>query len=307
MPDNSIDPMAIDEGGPYGGSGFGSGFGSPGPPEETGGGSAIQQSVSSEDEYARKVGRRRPMLGQPRGPAMDGPDPQMVQAVMHHFLQLLQGGMGGSLPMRAFAQGGVVRQPTIGLLGENGPEAVVPLSQPSMGAVPQASNRGTGIGYAYGAPKLGISTARQFQQPPAAQGLQPGTYNAGMIPWILGGANQAGFFGAEPPQSILDAVRQQSIADSQAQARSARLGLMGNASVDPSTYGFQALMSDLQGQQNTAKAVNDANLALRMKQMDFLQKLFAGELGFQQQMGLQREAPKPGNSIGVGPVGFSWS
>jgi hypothetical protein len=48
----------------------------------------------------------------------------------------LSGGSGGSLSafggsLKAFAKGGVVTEPTIALLGENGPEKVIPLRQSS--------------------------------------------------------------------------------------------------------------------------------------------------------------------------------
>lgn len=234
------------------------------------------------------------MVGQPRGPAMDGPDPQMVQAVMHHFLQLLQGGMrspsqgpmGGSLPMRAFANGGVVNQPTIGLLGEAGPEAVVPLQTQQGGPVDSGDPVAEDFKRRY--------AARHGQvYNPAPAGI-PGTSGYGAIPWFLGGAQQAGFFGANPPQGILDSIRQRIIADNAAQARSARLGLMGNASIDPSTFGFQALMSDLQGQQNLQHGLSSADLALRQQQLDFLQKLLMQQAGFGAQQVLQREQPGQG-------------
>lgn len=296
------------------------------------------------------------MMGQERGSAMQ-PDPQMIQMVMGHFLQMLQGagGMGtptmsngnpqinaalgkqfvqqnaepppptvmprgawdwtqgmvdslrpllrnrdmelhgigplkngssswsGSLPMRAFARGGIVNRPTIGLLGEEGPEAVVPLGGQAQGSSP-------------------LGQFRAMQPQPNMQG----TSNAGAIPWFLGAGQQAGAFGPHPPQAIMDATRQRIIADNAAQARSARLGLMGRTDVDPSTYGFQALMSDLQGQRNLQQGLSEADLKLRQQQMEFLQKLLFGEQGFQQASALQRSAPREGGGIKLGPVGFGW-
>lgn len=42
--------------------------------------------------------------------------------------QQSQGGGGGGKPMKKLADGGVVRSPTVALIGESGPEAVVPLT-----------------------------------------------------------------------------------------------------------------------------------------------------------------------------------
>ena len=53
------------------------------------------------------------------------------------------------IPERSFAEGGIVKRPTIALIGEDGPEAVVPMTKPGRaGAVAQ----GAGIG---GGPQIG--------------------------------------------------------------------------------------------------------------------------------------------------------
>jgi hypothetical protein len=230
------------------------------------------------------------------GPVDNGIDMDLVAQIAQTFSQMMGG--GGSLPMRAFATGGVVNRPTIGLLGENGPEAVVPLGQ-------------YGQQSGYGQPQQAQSSAFQSPQqqggwmtqvrPQAPQpGQQPAQapYGYGAIPWLLKGGADAGAYGPNPPQAIMEAVRQRLIADSAAQGRSARLGLAGRSDVDPSTYGFQALMSDLQGQQNVSRGMNDADLQLRMKQMEFLQRLLFGEQqgGWGQVLGRENRAQE----------GFDW-
>jgi hypothetical protein len=60
----------------------------------------------------------------------------------------------------AMQAGGVVTQPTVALIGEAGPEAVVPLSQPPSGANPNATPDEVG---------------QYIQQASMARGIDPGT------------------------------------------------------------------------------------------------------------------------------------
>lgn len=91
-----------------------------------------------------------------------------------------------------------------------------------------------------------------------------------------------GVFGLNPPPEIMNAIRTQAVGDANAQQRAARLGLQSRGDIDPSTYGFQSLMSDLQGQRGTAQALNQANLGLRQGQLDNYWRLLNSLLGAQQ-------------------------
>lgn len=88
-----------------------------------------------------------------------------------------------------------------------------------------------------------------------------------------------GIFGPNPPPGILAAIRGQAVQDAGARERSARLGLQTRGDTDASTYGFQALMSQLGGQDQTARAMSGADLALRQQQLAFLQNLLGQYLG----------------------------
>jgi len=105
---------------------------------------------------------------------------------------------------------------------------------------------------------------------PFSQGTNPGWSTV----WDLlrnavtgGDPNFGGAFGLNPPQAIMDAIRSGAIADAGAQERAARLGLQSRGDADPSTYGFQALMSQLGGQDRTARTLSEANLGLRQQQL----------------------------------------
>lgn len=88
-----------------------------------------------------------------------------------------------------------------------------------------------------------------------------------------------GVFGINPPPEIMNALRSDMIGDANANQRAARLGLQSRGDADPSTYGFQSLMSDLQGQRGVSDAMNRANLGLRQGQLDNYWRLLLGMLG----------------------------
>ena len=104
--------------------------------------------------------------------------------------------------------------------------------------------------------------------------------------YLGGDPNKGGAFSMAPPQYIMDAIRSRGIADAGAQERAARLGLQSRGDADPSTYGFQALMSQLGGQDRTAKSLSDANLALSQQQQqnywDMLRQLLAAQVSTNQ-------------------------
>ena len=240
------------------------------------------------------------------GQAMGGMDPRVMAAIMAILSGgQAPGGMGGrtAMPMPGgwqppsgiprFQYGGVVNRPTLGILGEAGPEAVVPLGGGSPFGQQQAAPMSGGGG---GLPRGGMGAWQGLMDEMAAQRGSPEggvSYNWGALNNAIVQANRAGMFGTEPPAAMMNALREQGIADAGAQARSARLGLAGRSDVDPSTYGFQSLMSDLQGQGQVAQNMSRANLAARMQQMQFLQRLLSQAIGGQQ--GLQMaELSQPG-------------
>lgn len=95
--------------------------------------------------------------------------------------------------------------------------------------------------------------------------------------------NFGGAFSLNPPQAIMDATRQQMISDAGARERANRLNLVGRSSVDPSTLGFQSLMSQIAGQSELSRGLGAADLGLRQQQLqnywDLFNRLIAGQLG----------------------------
>lgn len=96
-----------------------------------------------------------------------------------------------------------------------------------------------------------------------------------------GDPNYGGAFSLNPPQAIMDALRGQTTRDQGAYERAARLGLQSRGDVDPSTYGFQALQSQLQGQDRASNQMNQNALALRQGQLDNYWRLLSQLLGAQ--------------------------
>lgn len=228
-----------------------------------------------------------------------GMDPRMAQLIMALIHQHVQ---ARGLPH--FAQGGVVTQPTVGLLGERGPEAVVPL----MGAGGmQAQAAASPFGMQQAAPQLPNSPVsgwlgRQVQSgaggtpqasfdpnnPFAGSYTRPLNTSEDIMGYLLRQGAQGGMFGQQGDPRITAMLRQQAIADAGAQGRSARLGLLGRSDVDPSTYGFQNLMSGLQGQGQVANAVNQAQLQQSLGAQDWYRNLFSGSAGNTQNYQNQR-------------------
>ena len=124
---------------------------------------------------------------------------------------------------------------------------------------------------------------------PTAGGAGPWTPKNAyeLIGDIIGGGKASqgmngGAIGVNPPPGILAAIRSQGSRDAGARERSARLGVQSQAArgeSDPSTFGFQALMSQLGGQDQTARSMSQADLGLRQQQLAFLQNLLGQYLG----------------------------
>jgi hypothetical protein len=299
----------------WGGSNQGGGGGSSLLP--TGAGTPSIPGVTSGDFGPRIPGMRRRPMGGGTNPGIMGAmpnaiDPQMVAMIAEAFGRLMQGqaagggmqGMGafqgppqpgGGIP--AFANGGIVTRPTLGLLGEAGPEAVVPLggrgmqpfgASPGMNPNDPSNWLGGGANGTSGVGQGGIGRMSLAQVFGGANGIQTSllarhNQGLGLGPW-----------GADP--RITEMLRAQAIQDAHAQSRSARLGLMGRSDVDPSTYGFQALMSDLQGQGQVANAVNQSTLQQQMSQQEFIRRLLS-------QASAQEAAVRAAKA---GKSGFDW-
>ena len=110
--------------------------------------------------------------------------------------------------------------------------------------------------------------------PPWAAGSPNAPWNPANAIWNLltsagtgGDPNFGGAFGLNPPAAIMEGVRGQAVADAGARERAARLGLQSRGDQDPSTYGFQALQSQLRGQDQTSRAMSEASLGLRQQQL----------------------------------------
>lgn len=99
---------------------------------------------------------------------------------------------------------------------------------------------------------------------------------------LIRNAGAGGAFGMNPPQGIMDAMRQRAMSDYGAQQQQSRLALQANQGIDPSTYGFNSLMSQYQGQKGVQDQLGQGDLALRQQQLQFLQQLMGQGLGFQQ-------------------------
>ena len=101
-----------------------------------------------------------------------------------------------------------------------------------------------------------------------------------------GDPNYGGAFSLNGSSAVRQGMRGQMIQDAGAQERAARLGLQARGDTDPSTYGFQALMSQLGGQDRTAKAMSAADLGMKQQQMQqywqMLSQLLSGQLGVDQ-------------------------
>lgn len=126
---------------------------------------------------------------------------------------------------------------------------------------------------------------------------------------FLGGdPNYGGAFSLNPPRAIMDSIRNQAFQDAGAQERAARLGLQSRGDSDPSTYGFQALQSQLRGQDRTSQALNQASLGLRQGQLDnywrLLSQLLSGQLGAENaNIGARAQQQRPGLGGLVGGLG----
>jgi hypothetical protein len=152
----------------------------------------------------------------------------------------------------------------------------------------------------------------QSQTPPGwslfggGPGGSPQTWNpawgiAGLLQHAAGGGDPSfgGAFGLNPPEAIMSGVRSRAISDAGARERSDRLRLAGRSDVDPSTYGFQSLMSGLQSGSDISRSLGAADLGLRQGQLENYWRMLMALLG---EGGTSDRAQLQANSGG----GFDW-
>jgi hypothetical protein len=112
-------------------------------------------------------------------------------------------------------------------------------------------------------------------------GSGPGLINSwDIISSLLRKAFEGGQF---DPATQMANIRSQAISDAGAGQRAAQLQLAGRSNVDPSTFGFQNLMSQLQGQSDISQSLSHAQTQMQQQQQqrlyDILGKYYQGQLG----------------------------
>lgn len=265
-------------------------------------------------------GPRMPQPG-PR-PGSSPPPPDAMEMMRRRGYAVPLGGVqrDGMSMMPRFQYGGVVTKPTVGLLGEAGPEAVVPLSGGTASpfgtqSTPPPSD--SPWHQRYSQSQAGQTSAIPFDPNNPFAGQAPkGQLQTGeeIMGYLLRQAAQGGMFGQQGDPRITAMLRSQALQDATAQGRSNRLGLLGRSSVDPSTFGFQSLMSDLNTQGQTANAMNQATLQQALAAQDWYRQMFGGAAGRGQQASIDaalqwaaaQQRPKQQQSIGFGPASFTF-
>lgn len=113
--------------------------------------------------------------------------------------------------------------------------------------------------------------------------VNPGLINSwDIISELLKGAFSSGMLDPNSPQRM-GAIRSRAISDAGANERAARLSLAGRSDVDPSTYGFQSLMSQLKGGSDISQALSRAQLGMQEQDinrlMNLLGQYYSGQVG----------------------------
>lgn len=185
------------------------------------------------------------------------------------FQQLL-GSLIGRRKIPGFAYGGIVNRPTLAMIGEAGPEAVVPLQQPAQPA-------GGGLRGIAGQLGRGGNTQNPFgldvKYTPPAVGLNL-LWRAfsGMDP------NYGGLFSPMGFQPYNDLIREQGMQDAGARANSARLQVQSQGG-DPALQAYGSLMANLMGQSDTARLLGQSQLQQMGGAQDFYRNLLMQLLG----------------------------
>lgn len=177
-------------------------------------------------------------------------------------------------------------------------------------------------GAGIGAFSPGGSYASQAQpggRNPALPAFDPNNPFAGSYPnqlqttedimgYLLRQYAQGGGFDPMGDPRITARLRERAIGDTNAQQHAARVGLIGRSDVDPSTFGFQSLMGDLNSQGNVARMTGDAELQQALAMQQFYQNLFGqSALGTQNAQAAREQAAHQGRiQRGLQGGGFDW-
>jgi hypothetical protein len=165
-----------------------------------------------------------------------------------------------ALGVQSMAQGGVVTEPTLSLLGEQGPEAVVP---------------------------LGYRKLRQ-QVRRSASPYGPGGELDRFFRNLVGGGDKAGAFDPLGSKALLDLIQRIGTEEGAARSRSTDLGIQaGGADLDPSQFGFLRQMGQLRSQSDTSRALSGARLQSTLGNQKFIQDL--AQMLFQALQGKQSQ------------------
>jgi hypothetical protein len=158
---------------------------------------------------------------------------------------------GGQLPR--FARGGVVNEPTVGILGEDGPEAVVPLK------LPYSGNKEELYPYYWGSPE-------------------------GQSKRMLAAGTSAGAF---RPDFLRRQMRRGALRTAQGGRR--RADVLGRlAGLDPMQQRQGMVESEIESSGGVAEALNRADLQGLSGYQDFIRQLLGGERGYQQELTMQQ-------------------
>lgn len=273
-PNDSIDPMIIDEGFAGGGHGYGGGgggftgpfiptFGQGGQAGDFGGfGPAAAWS-----QFRRRIPGRFGAQASPFRLPGGASTPPIAQ------------GMGGGGPQ---AGAGIIPLPN---------QSTMPTGHPGWFTLPGAP------GLPPGSPRGNRPGANPDNPDWWSGKFGPIQHVNDIIAALILQAGSGGAFGLEPPAALMKSIRGRAVRDAGAQERAARLGLQSRGDTDPSTYGFQSLLSQVQGQRSVADQLGNADVALRAQQLQFLQDLlkqyYGGETGIR---GAEASRPEQGSS-----------
>lgn len=196
-------------------------------------------------------------------------DPRWLD-ILHALLQSMP---PGAIP--SFANGGTVYEPTLAVVGDNGPEAMVPLG--GQGGSPWDRQ----LGSTAGLDRFGAGGRMAGRAMPELN-TKLNTINGGtkaQIGNLLSGGT--GGNAAFSPSYLRDATRRSILTNASSQNRNAGIGasLFG---LDPMQKRAALAESGRNASAGVSGALNNADLAGLSGHQDFIQRLLSGERGYQQ-------------------------
>jgi len=186
---------------------------------------------------------------------------------------LMADALSGMTGVPHFAMGGVVTQPTLAMVGENGPEAITPLHG--------------GFG---GGP---FGAAQSLTQRAGAPATAPGA------PAAAAGANPLLQPGGDP--RIMALLRRHALANYDANQRSSSV-LSRLYGLDPMQQRGAIVNSEIGGRQGLADSLNTAALGQATGQENFLQRLYMQQQEQENQRRIAKEQAKAQSSGGWGSL-----